>query len=321
MEAFQAESGLVHGIVTVSTVMLRALALAERFAKSNLPILVLGATGTGKELFARGIHQWSGRSGRFLDINCGALPTDLIEGELFGHARGAYTSATLDHPGLLSAASRGTLFLDELTSLPARAQVKLLRVLETGLVRRLGEAIDRPVDLRVVAAAHPGIGADLTNGTFRLDLYERLAGLVLYLPALSERREEVIPIARHFAQLRGVRLTADAEAFLLQHSWPGNVRELRNVIERAAILGSSTELDRSALAEAVALGMIPAASARASLEGSKLSAKLGETDLETLCSTYSWHALPIANALGVSRATLFRMLRARGLSLRHKENG
>jgi len=303
-----------HGIVTISPAMLHALALAERFASTTLPILLLGATGTGKELFARAIHTWSGRSGRFVDINCGALPRDLVEGELFGHVRGAFTGAMSDYGGLISSADRGTLFLDELTSLPPEAQVKLLRVLDTGRIRRLGESTDKPVDFRVLSAAQPRLGQDLAQERFRLDLLERLARAVIRLPPLEERREDIIHLARYFAQELGVNLTDDAEESLHRYAWPGNVRELKSVIERAAILSESSELDRHSIVEAIALGSVHEGDSRRSMG---IPDRFDADTLGALCSTYQWHAAPIAHALGVSRATLFRMLRAKGLSLRH----
>jgi DNA-binding NtrC family response regulator len=280
-----------------------------------MPILLLGATGTGKEMFAQAIHRWSRRPGRFMDINCGALPRDLVEGELFGHTRGAFTGAGADRPGLLYAASGGTLFLDELTSLPLETQVKLLRALETGHVRRLGESCDRKVEFRAVAAAQPDIHHRLENGLFRLDLFQRLAGLVIALPTLIERREDIIILARGFAQVRGCTLGCEAERPLLEYSWPGNVRELRSAIERASFLSNQAHLDEQCIEEAISLGMGGTMAERSGpTNRNHLSGRL----LEEVCAQHQWQSEPIALALGVSRATLFRILRTKGLSLRKR---
>ena len=301
-------------IVFVSAAMQRAVELVKRFAATKLPILLVGQTGTGKELFAEAIHRYSLRTGRFVDINCGALPRELIEGELFGHARGAYTGALTDHPGLLAAAVHGTVFLDEIGSLALESQTKLLRVMESGRARRLGESTDRAVEFRIVSAAHEGIEADVARGSLRLDLYERLAGVVIPLPPLKDRQADVIPLARHFAALAESRLTREAEAALLSYSWPGNVRELRLTIERAVILSEGAKIDETTMNEAMSLGISRALDreVRRIASGAKIHA------LQALCAEHAWQARAIATALGISRATLFRRLRACGLSLRRK---
>jgi DNA-binding NtrC family response regulator len=272
-----------HGIIGTSLAIRRALSLAERFAAGAVPILLLGATGTGKEMFASAIHRWSGRRGRLIDINCGGLPRDLVEGELFGHARGAFTGATADRPGLLSAAASGTLFLDELTSLPLETQVKLLRALETGRIRRLGESVDRTVDFRLVAAAQPDLDAKLRSGSFRLDLFHRVAGVVITLPALNERRDDVVILARHFAAMHGRTLEHRAERSLIEYSWPGNVRELGNTIERACLLSADACLERHILEEAITLGLVCGQENR----------DAGQETLKGWCSLYDWQSGPI----------------------------
>jgi transcriptional regulator with PAS, ATPase and Fis domain len=307
------------GIIGVSPAILQAVDLAMRFAGSPMSILLIGATGTGKELFAQAIHRWSRRPGRLLDINCGALPRDLLEGELFGHARGAYTGAVVDRPGLLAAADRGTLFLDELTSLALESQAKLLRVLETGLVRRLGESTDRPVEFRLVAAAQPELLARVHAGHFRRDLYYRVTGVVIELPPLAERGEDIGPLAYHFAWRFQRALHRHALAVLERHLWPGNVRELRDVIQRATWLSCGCALDAGAIEEAMSLGGAGPPLHRNGVGGEVQSHPQGAYWLEALCAKCGWDAEVAAGRLGVSRATLFRLLRANGLSLRQNK--
>ena len=297
-------------IVGVSPSIRGALAVAWQFARTELSVLILGPTGSGKELFARAIHRWSGRSGPLVDVNCGALPSELVEGELFGHRRGAFTGAVDDRIGLVSAANRGTLFLDELSSLPLLSQVKLLRVLETGEVRRVGETTKRHSDFRVVAAAHPELLGRVENARFRRDLFHRLAGIVIELPPLASRPSDILPLARHFASRRLRTLAAEAEAVLLSHSWPGNVRELRAVLERAALLSSQARLDVRAIQQAVSLGGAKAAPA------SNHSLRTERYSLLADWISKGWRVEQIAAEAGVHRATVFRWLRSFGLSLR-----
>ncbi len=210
-------------IIGRSPAMRRALGLVERFAPTDIPILLVGETGRGKDLLAQEIHRLSGREGEFVDVNCGALPRDLVEGELFGHRRGAFTGATRDRRGLVTAADRGTLFLDEVVSLPPDGQAKLLRVLETHEVRRLGESHKERVDIRVVAAAQEGVLAQMKKGAFRRDLYQRLAGIVIELPPLRTRDNDVVEIAAHLLADTGHVLGESAPAVLRSHSWGGKI--------------------------------------------------------------------------------------------------
>jgi len=296
-------------IVGVSPAIRRAVALAERYARTRLPVLVVGATGTGKELLAQHIHERSGRSGPLVDVNCCALPRDMVESLLFGHRRGAFTGAVDSSIGHLERSDRGTLFLDEVTSLAVEAQGKLLRTLETGEVQPLGASAKRRLDLRVVAAAQDDIGRAVTTVRFRRDLFQRLAGVVIELPPLAARLEDVLPLARHFAALQGRRLEAGVERVLLNYAWPGNVRELRLTIERAVQLADNGTLPASALAESIGLGgTAPPEAAETSGERAALA---------RLCESHEWHGGEIARALGISRTTLHRRLRELGLSLRH----
>jgi transcriptional regulator with PAS, ATPase and Fis domain len=308
------------GIIGASPAILQAVDLAMRFAGGPMSILLIGATGTGKELFAQAIHRWSRRPGRLVDINCGGLPRELVEAELFGNARGAYTGAVLDRPGLLAAADRGTVFLDELTSLALESQAKLLRVLETGLVRRLGECTDRPVEFRLVGAAQPELVARVQSGQFRRDLYYRVTGVVIELPPLVERPEDIGHLAHHFARRFERVLHAEALGLLEGQPWPGNVRELRDVIQRAVWLSGGIGLDAGTIREAIPLG-----SAGRAIEAGGGGTKAiplhtrAANWLEAFCEGCGWDADVAAVRLGVSRATLFRLLRANGLSLRRNK--
>jgi transcriptional regulator with PAS, ATPase and Fis domain len=297
-------------IIGVSPSIRRALALAERYARTRLPILVVGATGTGKEVLAQHIHERSGRSGMFVDVNCCALPRDMVESLLFGHRRGAFTGAVESSVGHVERSDGGTLFLDELTSLLPEAQGKLLRALDTGEVQPLGATAKRRVDLRVVSAVHDDIRRAIESGQFRRDLYQRVAGVVIELPPLAARPEDVVPLAEHFAALAGRRVEAGAQHVLLSYPWPGNVRELRLAIERAGELVQDGTLAPSAVAEAIGLGITSHATESAVGPGDRREGWL------QICASQGWDEQRIIAALGIARSTLYRRLRALGLSLR-----
>ncbi|HVR08590.1 MAG TPA: sigma-54 dependent transcriptional regulator, partial [Thermoanaerobaculia bacterium] len=207
---------------------------------------ITGASGTGKELVAEALYRQSGRrDGAFVKINCAAIPTHLVEAELFGHARGAFTDARSAKPGLFEEADGGTLFLDEIGDMDVGLQARLLRVLEDGRVRRVGETRDRQVDVRLIAATHQDLEAAVAAGRFRQDLYFRLAHLPIAVPPLAERRADVPLLVDHFVdhfsrQHRVRRLGIDAAVFdvLARYSWPGNVRELKNICERLVVFGA-----------------------------------------------------------------------------------
>jgi two-component system response regulator AtoC len=230
-------------VVAESPAMRKVMELASRVAPHSTTVLITGESGTGKEVIARAIHRMSPRSGRrFVAINCAAIPENLLESELFGHARGAFTGATADKPGLFEEADGGTLLLDEIGELPPALQAKLLRVLEEGEIRRVGEAKNRKVDVRVLAATARNLEADVRQGRFREDLYYRINVMRIHLPPLRQRPEDIEALARLFLQRAGERsgrvltLTPAAMAALKAHPWPGNVRELENAVERAAVL-------------------------------------------------------------------------------------
>jgi len=246
-------------IVARSPAMITALEVAQKVAAHPSPVLISGASGTGKELVARLIHRESERaSGPFIPVNCGAIPETLLESEFFGYVRGAFTGADRDRSGLFEAANGGTLFLDEVGELPASLQVKLLRTLQDGEVRRLGGTSSVDVDVRVIAATNRDLEGMVQQGEFREDLYYRLAVVPIHLPALCRRKEEIPDLVQYFIRRHrerlGVKVTSispEAMQGLLSYPWPGNIRELENLLERMVVLADSTEIRVSDLPEDV----------------------------------------------------------------------
>src|SRR5438477_6117614 len=237
-----------EGIITRSPKMEDLLRQARLVADSDASVLIYGDSGTGKELLARAIHRASPRrDNSFVAVNCGALPEPLLESELFGHARGAFTGALQAYKGLFQSADGGTIFLDEIGDMPLALQVKLLRVLQEGEVRPVGATQSVPVDVRVVSATHRDLEAQRASGQFREDLYYRLNVVSLKLPALADRREDVPLLATHFLRRLAERykrpqltLAPDAMALLISAPWPGNVRQLLNLLEQAVALATTS---------------------------------------------------------------------------------
>lgn len=269
-------------IVSRSARMREVFQLIEKVSAVRSSILILGESGTGKELVARAIH-YNGvrRAGPFVAVNCGAIPESLLESELFGHLRGAFTDAVADRRGLFEEAHGGTLFLDEIGEMPLSLQVKLLRVLQEGEVRRLGGAKPVQVDVRVVSATAKDLPAEVAAGRFREDLYFRLNVVGITLPPLRERIEDVPLLVDHFLGKHGmevgksgVRATPEALKLLMGYGWPGNVRELENCIERGLILCDGATLDAASLPPALRSPAVP------SLVGDSLSIKRAEEFLE-----------------------------------------
>ena len=249
-------------VIGKSPVFLDQLRRIPMIAKCDANVLIAGETGTGKELYARAIHYGSSREGRpFMPINCGAIPAELVENELFGHERGAFTSASTLQTGLIEEANGGTLFLDEIDCLPVFAQVKLLRFLQEKEYRPLGSAKIRRADVRIIAASNLNLEEAVANGKVRQDLYYRLNIISLILPPLRERREDIPLLARHFLERYASELdkevfdfSAEALQMLMVHNWPGNVRELEHVIERAVVLCEGTVLQPHDLVISPAVG-------------------------------------------------------------------
>ncbi|WP_348672166.1 sigma-54 dependent transcriptional regulator [uncultured Abyssibacter sp.] len=226
----------LRGIVYASESTERVVELACQVARAALPVLITGPNGAGKERIADIVHANSPvRDGPFITVNCGALPSELIEAELFGAEAGAYTGANRARPGRFEVADGGTLFLDEIGNLPLSGQVKLLRVLETGKFERLGASRTQSVKVRVLSATNADLSAMIADGSFREDLYYRLNVVEIRLPPLADRRDDIVPLAEHFLGDEAI-LSDEARDALVRHRWPGNVRELRNAIERARLL-------------------------------------------------------------------------------------
>jgi two-component system response regulator AtoC len=231
-------------IVVAAPAMRRIYALVDRIADSSLSVLILGETGVGKEVVAEAIHARSGRrAGPIVKINCASLPENLLESELFGHERGAFTGADRRKIGFFEAASGGSIFLDEIGEMAPALQAKMLRVLERKVITRVGGTDEIPVDVRIIAATHRDVEAEVRAGRFREDLYFRLAGFTLAVPPLRDRVEDIVPLAQYFARRvaeevgqPAPQLSDDAQLALRSHDWPGNVRELRNALERAVVV-------------------------------------------------------------------------------------
>ena len=295
----------LDGLVFASEAMARTLDLACQVARSDVPVLITGPNGAGKERIAAIVHANSAvRNGAFIAVNCGALPGELIEAELFGAEAGAYTGANKAREGRFELADGGTLFLDEIGNLPLPGQVKLLRVLETGQFERLGSGRTRKVKVRVLSATNADLKAMIRAGTFREDLYYRLNFIDVNLPPLSERIDDIMPLAEHFLAGRAELSDAAREA-LLAYPWPGNVRELKNAIERAALLTNNAPITPEQLNLPQHSG---AAAAVRNLD--EPSRELVETALHKADGVVS----RAAQALGLSRQALYRRMERYGLT-------
>ena len=301
------------GMVTRSPGMRLVLDLATRLAKVESTVLITGESGVGKERVARLVHDESARAaGPFLAINCGAIAEALLESELFGHARGAFTGATQDRVGLFEAASGGTLLLDEVGELAAGMQVKLLRALQEREVRRLGENRSRPIDVRVVAATNRDLTGEVAAGRFRKDLYYRLKVVELRVPPLRERREDILPLSRVLLADAAQRmkrqlssLTPRAADQLVRHEWPGNVRELENAMERAVALAQGRRVDLEDLPEDVRRALpIPTA-----ITGVRTLLAVEKDYILAVLEENGGNQTRAAAQLGIGPSTLYRKLK------------
>ncbi len=300
----------------------------EMAAPTNGRVLILGENGTGKELVARTIHHSSRRkNGPFVEVNCAAIPEELIESELFGHVRGAFTGAVSDKPGRFEQANGGTIFLDEIADMSLKTQAKVLRVLQEQVMERVGGTQRIRVDVRVLAATNKDLPAEIKAGRFREDLYFRLNVIPIFVPPLRSRPQDIPLLADHFMAVvsaeygrRPKRLTPEASARLQQYGWPGNVRELRNVVERVIIMGSGDTitaqdlafLGRDGMPEArpVIDGAVPLATARDQFEKDYI--------LQTLAAQQG-NMSRTAEVLGVERSNLYKKLRAFGIPTRSEK--
>ena len=314
-----------HEIVLSGPAMRKVMAQVDRVAASETRVCILGETGTGKELIARAIHDRSPRrSGPFVTLNCAAVPAELIESELFGHEKGAFTGAASRHSGKFEQAHRGTLFLDEIGDMPLTMQAKLLRVLEEGEVERVGGDRAMHVDVRVVVATHRDLESLVKQGAFRQDLFHRVYVFPIVLPPLRERLDDIPALAAHFAAQvsetngwKPKRFLPEALAELQRYQWPGNVRELRNVVERLLLLAEG-EVDLATVDAALPPGAPrePAASDPAS---GNLSQRVDAYEREILLGElkrHRYHMTDTAKALGLERSHLYKKCQQLGIDLR-----
>jgi DNA-binding NtrC family response regulator len=292
------------GAVFESERMTTTVELACRVAGSHVPVLITGPNGTGKELIAAIVHANSAaRDGPYVAINCGAIPSDLIEAEMFGVEAGAYTGVSRQRAGRFEVANGGTLFLDEIGNLPLSGQVKLLRVLETGRFEQLGSSRTRSSQVRIVSATNSNLPAMIREGRFREDLYYRLNVVGITVAPLVERSDDILPLAEHFLGA-DIRLGEEARALLLKYDWPGNVRELRNAIERARLLARNRSVSAGDLDLPVSGGNFPAVSQESELSREAIEQGLRDAD---------GNVSRAAQRLGLSRQALYRRLERFGL--------
>jgi transcriptional regulator with PAS, ATPase and Fis domain len=312
--ASQTKTFLGMPAIVCSPGMRQLLELVERIAQTNAAVLITGESGSGKELIARAIHHYSLRCSKpWVDVSCAALPEHLVESELFGYEKGAFSSADSPKPGLFELANFGTLFLDEIGELEPRMQVKLLRVLDGVPYYRLGGVRKVAVNVRVVAATNQDLEGMVQKGSFRNDLYHRLGQICLAVPPLRERLDDIVPLAEYFLRQSNPRSYFSGEALrvLQRHSWPGNVRELRNVVTKAAVLSREPEIRGDDLMVFPQQTPRPMERAAAAASTANLDGMEKNAILQVLAQT-NGHQQRAAELLGISRRTLSRKLKLYG---------
>jgi DNA-binding NtrC family response regulator len=298
--------------IFASEVMQKLLALVEKVAPTTATILITGESGSGKEIIARAIHHYSMRSSKsWVDLNCAALPENLLESELFGHEKGSFSGADTCKQGLFELADRGTLFLDEIGDLDPRMQVKLLRILDGASYYRVGGVRKVSVDVRLVAATNQDLKTAVREGRFRSDLYHRLSQIPIYVPPLRARREDIVPLALHYLekQKSGARFTPQVLDKLKTYDWPGNVRELRNIVLRASVMAPGDEITiadlPSEFCETALSSELGKMAVLPDLEKRAILAALAES---------GGHQQRASEKLGISKRTLQRKIRSYGMA-------
>lgn len=322
-----------HELIGQSAVMKVLRRNIDTVASSDLLVLILGETGVGKELVAQQLHQRSSRAEQMMvHVNCAALPESLAESELFGHRRGAFTGAVSDRAGKFELADRGTLFLDEVGELPPTIQAKLLRVLQSGEIQRVGSDQSLHVDVRVIAATNRDLKREVAEGRFRADLYHRLSVFPVLVPPLRDRGRDVLALAGYFLEnnqqrlhIRNIRLSAEAKQVMLDYEWPGNVRELEHLMSRAALLAAAEQgrnqrwitIEPSHLGLGIASTINAVEPASISIDNSKtLTEAMGEFQkywLQQCLNTHGGNVAAAARTAGVDRSNFFRLLKKIGL--------
>jgi len=314
-----------ENIVAVSSGMRKVLEMVNVVRASDSSVLIQGESGTGKELVARAIHYRGPRSARpFIALNCAALPETLLESELFGHAKGSFTGATSEKKGLFEEADGGTLLLDEIGDMPAALQAKLLRVLQEGEVRRVGSASVRRVDVRIIASTNKDLASLIRAGTFREDLFYRLAVIPIIIPPLRERREDIEPLCRHFMTVQSAKLSREVPTldplsmeWMLEYSWPGNVRELENVIARAMTLSSALHIPNEEFRRIFSLGQAQSPGRQAAPLISQTAPEREQQEREAIVRALhegNGNQTKAAKMLGMGRNTLWRKMKKYGIS-------
>jgi two-component system nitrogen regulation response regulator NtrX len=314
--------GTRYGMIGRSEAMRRIYQLVEMAAPTRCRVFISGESGTGKELIARAIHSLSPRRDKpFSELNCAAIPAELIESEMFGHVKGAFTGAVADRKGTFEAADGGTLFLDEIGDMSLLAQTKLLRVLQEGEIAPVGSTERRPVDVRILAATSKNLHDQIVQGAFREDLYHRINVLAIAVPPLSARREDIPELAEHFLRLASVenglkprRLAPGAMGFLVQLPWKGNVRELRNLMERVVVLGSRELISQKELMEVLHLAGDGSLQAAEPLPLREARARFERQYILDRLSANRGHLGETARELGIERTNLYRKMRQLGIS-------
>jgi DNA-binding NtrC family response regulator len=313
-------------LIGESAAMKQLFSVIKRIAPTESSVLITGATGTGKELVARAIHNQSGRRGPFVGVNCSTLPETLVEAELFGHERGSFTGADERRPGLFEVASGGTLLLDEIDALSLPAQAKLLRVLQERSVRRVGGRVRIAIDVRVISSSNSDLAKAVAAGTFRADLYYRLRVLPLHLPELCKREGDVESLIRYFLKVNAERsgqpvrhFTADAMQAMLNYPWPGNVRELENAVEYALVIGQGEDLSINDLPIEIANHKIHEGSDHfAEVLDTYRSGRVPLAEMErryilSVLEQFGGNQVKTAAALGIDRSKLYRRLKQYGV--------
>jgi two-component system, NtrC family, response regulator len=319
--AIELKSKGCSGIIGLCPEMQKIFATIKKVASSDVPILVTGESGTGKELVAEAIHEGGlRRNGPFIPINCGAIPDHLLESELFGHEKGAFTGAHATVQGKLQYAHKGTLFLDEIGELPVNLQVKLLRFLQEGTIQRVGGRENIQVDTRTVCATNVDIAKAITEGKFREDLYYRIGVISITLPPLRERGDDILLLANYFLRMfndeykkKVRRFSLSALAFLNSYEWPGNVRELRNRVQRAVIMSDAAAIEPSDLGSEGELSAQP----EPTQSGTTLREAREKVERELIASVIerqNGNVVKAAEELGVSRPTLYDLMKKHGLT-------
>ena len=306
----RAQVGGSERIIAASVAMQSVLRTMSKLADTDSTVLITGESGVGKDLVAMALHAQSARrAGKFVPINCGGITETILESELFGHCKGAFTGAVSDKKGLLEEAQKGVLFLDEIGEMPQMMQVRLLRFLQCGEVRRIGSTATRQVDVRLILATHRNLEAEVAAGRFRQDFYYRINVVTVDIPPLRERPDDIPPLVQYFLPRLSARVrkrvsgfTPQALDLLTAYSWPGNVRELKNTIERALNLASGDTITEADLPAAITL-KTPAAAAQAVTELSD------REQLEAVLDRCRWNQSRAAATLGISRTTLWRKMR------------